>query len=116
MPAADDQRQRGEAAGIAHGKLSRHPAAQRLPDQMDAVEIELLEKVEIEVREVGNGVEPWRRFGFAESGMLRDDHVERLRQPRHEGQPASGTPAAVEKEQRSSGTAAHDADAAIPDR
>ena len=109
------ERQRGEAAGIAHGKFSRHPAAQRLPDQMDAVEIKLLQKVEIEVRDVGNGVEPGRRFRFTKSGMLRDDHVERLRQPRHEGQPTSRTPAAVEKEQRSSGTAPHDADAAIPD-
>ena len=78
MPAADDERQRGEAAGIAHRKLGRHPAAQRLPDQMDAVEIELLQKVEIEVREVGDGVEPGRRFRFAKAGMLRDDHVERL--------------------------------------
>src|ERR1700716_1141539 len=33
--------QRGETTRIAHRKLRRHPAAQRLPDQMDAVEIKL---------------------------------------------------------------------------
>jgi len=85
-------------------------------DQMDAVETECLEKIEIEVREVGDGVEPWRRVGSAEAGMLRDDHVERCGQPTHEGQPGSGAAAAVEKEHRTTGAAAHDADAAIPDR
>src|SRR4051794_13517302 len=75
-----------------------------------------LEKIEIEVREIGDGVEPWRRIGPAEAGMLRDDHVERCGQPTHEGQPASGASAAVEKEHRTTGATAHDADAAIPDR
>ena len=110
------ERQRSKAAGIAHREFRSDPAAQRLPDQMDAVEIELLEKIEIEVREVSDGIEPRRRIRFAKAGMLRDDHVERLRQPRHERQPGSGTAAAVEKQQRTTGTAAHDADAAIPDR
>src|SRR3954469_22240007 len=111
-----DQRQGCEAAGIAHRKLGGDPATQRLPDQMDAVETEFLEKIEIEVREVGDGVEPWRRVGSAEAGMLRDDHVERRGQPTHEGQPGSGTAAAVEKEHRTTGAAAHDTDAAVPDQ
>src|SRR5215213_1952026 len=83
---------------------------------MNAVETEFLEKIEIEVREVGDGVEPWRRVGSAEAGMLRDDHVERRGQPTHEGQPGSGTAAAVEKEHRTTGAAAHDTDAAVPDQ
>ena len=66
-----DQRQRGEPAGVAHRKLGRDPAAERDADQMDAVEIELVEEVEIEVGEVGDGVEPVRRVGGAEARMLR---------------------------------------------
>ena len=41
-----------------------------------------VEKIEIEVGEVGDVIEPVRRVGCAEARMLRRDHVEVLRQLR----------------------------------
>src|SRR3954467_3136483 len=82
-----DQRQGCEAAGIAHRKLGGHPAAQRLPDQMDAVETEFLEKIEIEVREVGDGVEPWRRVEAAEPGRSGEIHANVAGNPLNKGNP-----------------------------
>ena len=67
---------------------------------MDAAQIELAEKLEIEIREIADGIEPCRRIGVAETGMLGDDDVEFLRQLRHAGQPDSDAAAAVQEQQR----------------
>ncbi len=67
-----DQRQRREPVGVADRKLGGDPAAERRPDEMDAVEIELLEEVEIEVGEVVDGIEPVRRIAVVEARMLRE--------------------------------------------
>jgi hypothetical protein len=83
---------------------------------MDAGEVELVEEVEIKIREIADGIEPWRRIGGAEAGMLGSDDVELFRQPRHAREPDSHATAAMKKEQRRPRPAAHEADAAIADR
>src|SRR5262249_18090093 len=111
-----DGRGRGRPGRVAHRRLRGDPAAERTPDEMDAGEFELVEKVEIEIREIPDGIEPWRRIGGTEAGMLGRDDVELFRQPRHAREPDSHTAAAMKKEQRWPRPAAHDADAAIGDR
>ncbi len=111
-----DERERAQAGRIAHGRLRGNPAAERTPDEMDAGEVELVEEVEIEVGQIADGIEPWRRVGGAEARMLGSDDVELFRQPRHAREPDSHAAAAVKKKQRWPRPAAHEADAAIADR
>src|SRR5499427_9851343 len=111
-----DERERGQAGRVAYRRLRGDPAAERIPDEMDAGEVELLEEVEIEIRQIPDGIEPWRRIGGTEAGMLGSDNVELFRQPRHAREPDSHAAAAMKKEQRWPRTAAHEADAAIADR
>jgi hypothetical protein len=111
-----DQRERGEPGGIAHGDLGGDPTTQRATHEVNPTQVELIEKIEIEIREVGNVVEPIRRIGGAESGMLGSDDVECLCQSCHRGQPDSDATAAVQEQQRRPATATHEADAASPDR
>jgi hypothetical protein len=53
-----------------------------------AVELKVLDQVEIEVGKVGRTIEPRRIIRRAEAGMLRRDDVETLRQRVEERQPA----------------------------
>ena len=87
-----------------------------MADQIDVVEIELVEQVEIEVGEVGDGVEPVRRVGGAEARMLGHDHVVARGEVGHVGQPAAGAAGAVQEQQRTARAAAHQADVAAADR
>ncbi len=107
-----DQRERGETACIAHRELGGDPAAQGASDQVDPAQVELVEELEIEIRQVGDGVEPFGRIGLAEAGMLGGDHVELLRQPRHAGKPNPHAASAMQEQHRRAGTAAHEPDAA----
>src|SRR5262249_58348452 len=66
-----DQRERGQAGRIAHRQVRGDPAAKRTPDEGDAGKAELIEKIEIEVRKIVDGIEPRRRIGSAEARMLR---------------------------------------------
>ena len=111
-----DQGQRGEPAGVARRKLGCDPAAEREADQIDVLEVELIEEVEIEVGEIGDGVEPVRRVGGAEARMLGHDHVVPRGEVGHVGQPAAGAAGAMQHEQRASRAAAHQGDVAAADR
>src|SRR5262245_58855715 len=109
-----DERERGKTRGIAHRELRGNPAPERAADEMHAPQVERFEEIEIEIRQIGDGVEPCRRVGFAEPGMLGHDHVELLREPRHGGKPDARAPAAMQEQERCSRAAAHETDAAIP--
>src|SRR5262249_17373334 len=104
-----DERERGQAARVAHRRLRGDPAAKRTPDEMDAGEVELVEKIEIEVRQIADGIEPCRRVGGAETRVLGSDDIELFRQPRHAREPDSHPAAAMEKEQWRPRPAAHEA-------
>ena len=100
---------------VAHRELGRDPAAEREADQIDMVEIELVEKIEIEARQVLDVVEPGRRIGRAVARMLGHDHVVAGGELRHERQPPARAVAAVQDQQRTAGAAAQQADAAAAD-
>src|SRR6266487_667984 len=105
-----------EAGRVAHRQVRGDPAAKRTPDEMDAGEVELIEKIEIEVCEIADGIKPCRRIGGAEAGMLRSDDIELFCQLGHAREPDSQAAAAMEKEQRRPRPAAHETDAAVADR
>ena len=111
-----DQRQRGEPPRVARRKLGRDPAAEREADQIDAVEIELIEEIEIEVGEVGDVVEPVRRVGARRSpdARARSRHGAR-RGPPCTGSQLSGAAGAMQDQQRPARAAAHQADVAAAD-
>src|SRR5262249_22803660 len=111
-----DQGERGQAGGVAHRPIRGEPTAKRTPDEMDAGEAELIEKIEIEVGEIADGIEPRRRIGGAEARMLGNDDVELFRQLGHAWEPDAHAAAAMKKEQRRPRPAAHEADAAVADR
>jgi len=104
------------ARRAAHGEFGGDPAAERAADEMNATQIVLLEKIEIEIGEISDVVEPLRRIGCAEARVFRNDDVELFRQPRHAGQPNTDAAAAVQKQERRSTAAAHETDAATADR
>src|SRR5262249_22238527 len=108
--------ERGQAGRVAHRRLRGDPAAERTPDEMDTGEFELVEEVEIEIRQIPDGIQPWRRIGSTEAGMLGSDNVELSRQPRHAREPDSHAAAAMKKEQRRRGAAGSDGTAALADR
>ena len=95
-----DQSQRAKPARAPNGDFGRDPSAERMADEMHLIEAERVDEIEIEIGKVGKLVQPVRRIGPAEAGMIRHDHVVALRQRRHERQP-DADPAA-----RHAGTAA----------
>ena len=77
------------AARAATLKLANQREAAAPDFRAYAAQIELFEKIEIEVGEVGDIVQPVRRVGGAEARMLGSDDVELFRQPRHAREPDS---------------------------
>ena len=115
MPAGADQGERAKPARAANRDFGRDPAAERMADEMHLIEAERLDEVEIEIGEVGKLIEPVRRVGPAEAGMIRHDHVIALRQRRHERQPGAGPARAMQEQQRRALAAAHDIHRTIGD-
>src|SRR5262249_38427523 len=111
-----DEGQGSQPRRVADGEVGGDPAAERAADEMDLVQVELVEKVEVEIGEIGNVVEPIRRVGRAETGMLGNDNVEFFRQSCHAGQPDTDAAAAVQEDERRATAAAHETNAALPDR
>src|SRR5262249_46298556 len=101
---------------MAPRQVRGDPAAKRTPDEVDAGEVELIEKIEIKVGEIADGIEPRRRIGGAEARMLGNDDVELFRQLSHAREPDAHAAAAMKREQRRPRPAAHEADAAVADR
>ena len=66
---------RGKPGSIAHRKLGCDPAAEIEADEIEGRDGKVIEKIEIEIGKVGDGVEPGRRVGAAEAGMLGEYHV-----------------------------------------
>ena len=110
-----DQGEGRQARGIADREISGDPATKRASDEMDAAQIELIEKVQIEVGEITDAIEPCGRVRLAEAGMLGRDNVEFPGQPRHRGKPDADAAAAMKKDERGAGPSAHEPDAAIAD-
>ena len=69
-----------EPRAVADQDLGGEPAAERIADQMDAVESRLLDEVEIEHREIRHRADPGRVVGAAKPGMLRHQQVVMLGQ------------------------------------
>src|SRR5262249_56042387 len=84
---------------IADREIRGDPAAQRAADEMDAAQVELIEKIEIEVGEIADGIEPCRHVRLAKAGMLRRDDVEFFSEARHGGKPNADPPAALKKDE-----------------
>src|SRR5262249_56778706 len=111
-----DERERGQAGPVAVRGLLGDRAAKRTPDEMDAGEVELIEKIEIEVRQIADGIEPRWRIGGAEARMLGNDDIELFRQLGHAREPDAHAAATMKEQQRWPRPAAHEADAAVSDR
>ena len=114
-PGGAAERQRGQALRVAHGELGGDPAAERQPDQVHVLELQLVEHVEIEIGEVVDVIEPVRRVGLAKARMFRRDDVEFLRQLLHERQNIRAR-RAMQNNERAAGPATHQPDAAAADR
>src|SRR5215471_3767498 len=110
------QRERTQRVAVAHGEVGRDPAAERGSDEIDLAQAEFLDELEIEVGEIADVVEPLRRIGASEAGMLRYDHVEALRQCLEERQPHAGAACAVEEQERCTPAAAQHVDLAPGNR
>ena len=87
-----------EMRAVADQDLGREPAAERVADQMDAVEPRLLDEVEIEHRQVRHRADPRRIVGAAKTGMLRHEQLVMLGQPVEERQPLRHPARAVQKQ------------------
>ena len=114
-PGGAAERERGQALRVAHGELGGDPAAERQPDQVHVLELQLVEHVEIEIGEVVDVIEPVRRVGLAKARMFRRDDVEFFRQLLHERQHIRAR-RAVQNNERAAGPATHQPDAAAADR
>src|SRR5439155_21121154 len=110
-----DTREARQARATTDSETSGDTAGERACDVMDAAQIELIEKVQIEVGEITHAIEPCGRVRLAEAGMLGRDDVEFLGQPRHRGKPDADAAAAMKKDERGAGPSAHEPDAAIAD-
>src|SRR5260370_31114078 len=75
----------------------------------------MIEKVQIEVGEISDGVEPCRAVRLAEAGMLGRDYVEFFRKLRHAREPDAEAAAPMQKDERGARPCAHETDAAIAD-
>ena len=68
------------ASILAHGYLGGDPTSKRTSHQMHAGEIDLIEKIQVEIRGIADSLEPVRGIRRAKSRMVGDDDVEILRQ------------------------------------
>jgi hypothetical protein len=82
---------------------------------MDAAQVELIEKIEIEVGEIADGIEPCRHVRLAKAGMLRHNDVEFFSEARHGGKPNADAATAMKKDEGGAGPPTHETDAAIAD-
>ena len=70
-----EQRQRREPRAVAHGELGRDPAAERMADQVHALDAQAVEHVEVIHRHVLHVADPGRVVGLAEAGMLGNEQL-----------------------------------------
>src|SRR5262245_2333518 len=70
---------------------------------MDAAQVELIEKIEIEVGEIADSIEPCRHVRVAKAGMLRRNDVEFFGEARHGGKPNADAAAAMKKDEGGAG-------------
>src|SRR5262245_18386318 len=82
---------------------------------MDAAQVELIEKIEIEVGEIADGIEPCRHVRLAKAGMFRRDDVELFSEARHGGKQNADPAVAIKKDEEGAGPFGHEPDAAIAD-
>ena len=68
-----DEDQPRDAGGRFDGDLRRDPAAHRETDQRHVAQIERVEQIEIEIRQIVDAVDPIGQFRGAESRMRRRD-------------------------------------------
>src|SRR5438128_6696784 len=101
-----DQGQRLHQPGIAHRDLERDPASERVSGEMDGRQPERIEKVEIKVCEVVNGLEPGRRGRCAKAWMFGDPDVELLGEHARESKRGRSAILAVQVNQRLAAAAA----------
>src|SRR5438270_7745256 len=87
---------------------------------MHPLETERLQKIEIEIREIADAIEPRRVVRLAKAGMLRRINREALRQFFEERHPAAMSASAVQEDERlripSLGAAAQQPDRRAIDR
>ena len=84
-------------------------------DEMDAIEIERIEEIEIEQREIVHVVEPFRMVRQAVGRMIGHQEIERVRKALEGRNPAGNAARAVQEENRFARPAAAQMDLAAPD-
>ena len=110
-----DQREAAQALRRAHRHFERDPAAQRLPDDVNAGQAEHLDGIEIAVGHVGNVIDPARRLGGAKTRVIGHNHIEPFRQRIEDRRPVREPIGAVQVHQRYALAAARKAELAAVD-
>ena len=110
-----DQCEAAQALRRAHRHFERDPAAQRLPDDVNAREAERLDGIEIAVGHIGNVIDPGRRLGGAKTRVIEHDHIEPLRQRVEDRRPVPEPIGAMQVHQRHALAAARKAELAAVD-
>src|SRR3984893_12952569 len=96
------QNEMGNPGGGFDRDLGRDPPAKRDTRDDNALEIELIEEIEVEIGEVVDGVERFRRLRSAETRMRRSDQAHARREPGEDGSAGLDADAGMEKQERRS--------------
>jgi hypothetical protein len=99
-PGGRDQRQRLHAQRVAHCDLGGDPAAEGIADDVDAVGAEVIEKVEVVHRHVGDVPDGAGVVERAEPGMLGHEHVVMASELLEQRKPAGPAARAMQEQQR----------------
>ena len=82
---------------------------------MNVVEPHRLERIEVEIGEVGHAIEPAGGIGPAETGMARDRYLKAFGEAVHIGRPVARAARAMEEQEPGPGSSAQNLDGAAVD-
>ncbi len=100
QPYRGNQHKRLEAMWRVDGELRGQPTAERGSDERHALESEPVEKLEVVVHEVVNGLDERQVVGLAETGMVGSKDFEAIGKQLMDRKPDAGDSASVEEEER----------------